>query len=307
MYGRARDALYHIARVLKQEVIWAPAYHCPAMIQPFLAAGKLVRLYPVSESLVPACDYLRGEVASGDAVLAVRFFGFDCGIDGLSQVCSESGSVLIEDLAHAPFVRQLLGDFAVTSLWKFYPVEAGAELCLPLSSSFYGPVKAMHDSLPGRVAQFGKKLARKLKRHFNSREDLPASIYFDTKSVSKQLSRKDVGVFRSVSPEEIGVKRRKNYSILSKSLAASVGGSPLFPELPEGVVPYALPFLMSDESYFRRMRELGIQVLRWEEVAKSDCGVSKDYRRRLIQVPCHDELDTEQLETITDALCPSTP
>ena len=40
LYNRARSALYHLAQVIDDGKVWLPAYHCPALVEPFLAAPR---------------------------------------------------------------------------------------------------------------------------------------------------------------------------------------------------------------------------------------------------------------------------
>jgi hypothetical protein len=46
----------------------------------------------------------------------------------------------------------------------------------------------------------------------------------------------------------------------------------------------------------------GVPLLRWEEVAYSDCLVSERYVGDLVQIPCHQDLDDEDIEWLTGAI-----
>ena len=75
------------------------------------------------------------------------------------------------------------------------------------------------------------------------------------------------------------------------------GVKPLFPDLPEGVVPYAFPLLIDASGMgFHLLKMAGIPLLRWEDMAVTDCAISRDYRIRVLQLPCHQELRAEELD-----------
>ncbi len=81
-------------------------------------------------------------------------------------------------------------------------------------------------------------------------------------------------------------------------LAYSPLGRLLWPQLPEHSAPYVVPFLLNDSSSFDLLRKRGLQVFRWEELAPTSCSVSLDYRNRLIQIPCHQDLTAADIQQI---------
>lgn len=302
VYDHARSALFHVASVLGGGKNWLPAYHCPALVEPFLAAGMPVAFFPVREDLEPDMEFLARHVSSGDAVTAIRYFGFECGIRNLAELCEERGCVLIEDLAHAPFVPRIYGDLAVTSLAKFYPIKSGGELCFPITSAYKKFLEELHGSLPGRAKEFAKKVLRKAKIGGQEHESRPSYRYFSLPRVSRNIRRVDELLLKRQTVGPLVAKRRSNYGYFADSLCAASTGKPLFPELPRDVAPYVFPFLLESESGFTRLRRRRIQIYRWEEMARSHCEVSQAYRHRLVQLPCHQDLSQEQLSEIVDVL-----
>ncbi|MEQ8692203.1 MAG: hypothetical protein RIC89_15370, partial [Pseudomonadales bacterium] len=92
--------------------------------------------------------------------------------------------------------------------------------------------------------------------------------------------------------------RRSHYQTLATALAAGCGGQPLYAEVGDAV-PYVLPFLLDDARHFTTLRRAGIQILRWEELAETvTCPISQDYRRRLVQIPCHQSLRQQDIDYI---------
>jgi perosamine synthetase len=301
LYVKARHALYHIARATEQSRVWLPAYHCPALVEPFLAAGKAVLFYSLNTDLTPDMNLLSQELKPGEMVVTVRYFGFDCGADKLAALCREKDCILVEDLAHAALATKLYGDLAVTSLVKFYPVSSGAELWLPEDSSYQKAIKQQYDALPGQLAQGLKELVRKLSNRIIG---APKNEYryFDASAISRCLNQQDRQYLACRPATRISATRRKHYQSLVEQLQGSSRGRVLFETLPENVSPYVVPFLLNDESGFAHLRRNSIQIYRWEEMVSGQCDVSLDYRQRLVQLPCHQDLTQQQLQTIAEVL-----
>lgn len=302
LYSQARGALFHLSEVLNSHTVWLPAYHCPALVEPFAVSGKNIKFYPVTSQLQPDLESLAVEVRHGDAVIAVRYFGFDCGIERLFDLCKRSGAVLIEDLAHSPFIDKLYGEFAVTSLWKFFPIERGAELCISTHSGYRAELMRLHNKLPGRAREWISRMSSKLQERTDRQSTVNRSAFFDSRNISKNLGIRDRKVLGNTAAGALAASRRSNYVFLSAELGDSSLGKPLFAELPDRVIPYVFPFLLDNAGYFNQIRNQGIQVYRWEQLAISNCEISREYRSRLIQLPCHQQLSDKQLLKIVEAV-----
>ena len=75
------------------------------------------------------------------------------------------------------------------------------------------------------------------------------------------------------------------------------GVEPLFSDLPDNVVPYAFPLLIPASGIgFHLLKLAGIPIFRWEDMAITDCAIARDYRVRLLQLTCHQELREEELD-----------
>lgn len=106
---------------------------------------------------------------------------------------------------------------------------------------------------------------------------------------------------------QIAAGRRRNYARLLDALGGLPGVRPLHPQLPPGVVPYVLPLVVdaADEVY-PVLRQQRIPVFRWDilapGVSQDSCGVSWNYSRCLLQIPCHDSFTEAELERLADSL-----
>jgi len=110
-------------------------------------------------------------------------------------------------------------------------------------------------------------------------------------------------ILHAASKGSVERRRRKNFSHMLSGLSNVAGGHPLYTNLEPGVVPYMFPFLLdTPEIDFPALKEAKIPIWRWEELAESDCAVSKDYRLRLLQLPCHQELTEAEINWMIECI-----
>lgn len=64
------------------------------------------------------------------------------------------------------------------------------------------------------------------------------------------------------------------------------------------LAPYVVPFLLHDAASFDWLRQQGLQIYRWEELAPTSCEVAAQYRSRLVQIPCQQNLTADELAWI---------
>lgn len=299
----ARSGLYLLAKSIERKVVWAPAYHCPALVEPFLAANVQVNFYPILADLTSDLGFLSQHTLTGDTIIGVRYFGFDCGIDELARFCREHSNLLIEDLAHAAFFNKLVGHGAVTSLIKFYPVHSGAELLVADDWPNSDKVLQAYKKLPTAGLEKLNRIVSKICNKLKLTNTKSIFRYFNLQSVSRNIPSDDVAIINGSAQQNIIAKRRANYQCLAIGLKSSEFGAVLFETLADNTVPYVFPFLLhgdmkiSTES-FDLIRQQGIQIYRWEELATSECNISQEYRHRLIQLPVHQDLTEQQLDFI---------
>ncbi|GAC18556.1 aspartate aminotransferase family protein [Paraglaciecola arctica] len=297
----ARSGLYILATSLRSKSVWLPSYHCPALVEPFLAAGITVNFYPICSDLKPDFNFLNSNVGKFENIVGIRYFGFDCGIEKLSEFCKKNQNILIEDLAHAAFPSHIYGQAAVTSLVKFYPLSSGAELIVNSNFEAIEKVQENYANLPKKFVQQFNNLYRKVKCKLGFLKK-KQWLYLDIDSMTSWISAADELVLSYTDHINVKKVRRDNYQVLANRLANNKYGTVLFPELDSNTVPYVLPFLIHDEAVFVKMRKAGIQIYRWEELAESRCQQSKLYRQKIIQIPCHQNIEQSDIDYIIQVL-----
>ena len=96
--------------------------------------------------------------------------------------------------------------------------------------------------------------------------------------------------------------RQQHARLLVAGLQSSSLGRLLWLDWPAQDAPYMVPFLLNEPAGFDLLRKRGVQVLRWEELAWSECNICQSYRARLIQLPCHQEMDPAELQQLISVM-----
>ena len=322
--------------------ILVPAYHCTALVEPIVWRSATPVFYRTHPDLTADLEDLARKVdASTRALIVIHYFGFPQDLGALRAFCDAHGLLLIEDCAHAFFGecqgRPLgsVGDYAIASWWKFFPMLEGGCLTsgrfpvgrIPLrGSGFPFEARSMVNALEraghqGRLRPLSWLLAAlfKLKdtvlawRKRRQRPDAEqrtlvptGSPAFDAHWIDRRPSRFSRFVARAAGRSRIVRRRRENYLRLQQALRDQPGCSLVFDDLPPGVVPYVFPLLVDEpERVFPLLKRRGVPIIRfgeylWSGVDETTCSVAADYSRRLFQFPCHQELRESELAWILD-------
>lgn len=311
------------------KTVLLPAFHCRAIVEPVLYLGAQPGFYPVKADLRPDFSALSSLVSESEmpvaAMVMTHYFGFPNDIDEAERFCAAHGIALIEDCAHALYGRAgerllgTVGSYATASVWKFLPVRDGALL---LDNTGGQPTHRSEQSLLTEVKALAAILQGWIRRIWRRRHSLPvidASALceqakliaerpmvrasesglkeFSPKRVAMAALRSSRWLMAHAEHERVANRRRENYLQWLEGVRSVPGVKPLFPDLPEGVVPYAFPLLIDAAGMgFHRLKTAGIPFWRWEDMAVTDCAISRDYRIRVLQLPCHQELRAEELD-----------
>jgi perosamine synthetase len=335
IYGRyALVEALRRAGVGPASTVLLPSMHCRTVVDSALFLRADVRFYPVTLDLKPDFSLMRSLVAGGRvrAMLLTHYFGFPNAHKETRAFCSEVGIALVEDCAHAFYGNDegatlgTVGDYAIASAWKFLPVRGGAML-----RDNVKPTEISHLVGQPWVTEV-KAVAAQIERHVHSKLPLPAinvehivtrtfelgnlPLDFSAQSADPDNFRSDLvnsaGLrvshwLTSHYPHQFAIdQRRKRYEQWLEGVAAVTGIHPLFPTLPAGVVPYAFPLLADTSGLaFHALRLAGIPIWRWEDMAVDaveTCPVARDFRLRLLQLPCHQDLSDAEMDWMIDVV-----
>jgi perosamine synthetase len=342
-FSRGRYALreaYRLAGIGPGSTLLAPAYHCRTMLDPALALGGEVLLYPLHTDLSPnlsALDALADTaIAPISVLLLTHFFGIPQDVEPLAAWCSQRGIVLVEDASHAFFTethRQPRigwhGDFVTSSSYKFLPSADGG-LLYARDATTLNDVCPRATGLPDELRGIVRSLSKfKQYRRPASADFSPASIdhalailarasldqgRFEQSrtDLSTDYHREDEGlaglrssrwIARHADAAEITRRRRTNYQRWAVATRGLAHCYPLRPELPDDCIPYMFPLVLERPSpHFAILKKLGVPSYRWDSIVASNCTTALDYRLRLLHLPCHQSLNDRELDWMIAAV-----
>src|SRR5665647_506392 len=284
------------------KAVLLPAFHCRAMVEPALYLGAQPCFYPVMADLRPDFSALSSLLSETGvpvaAMVMTHYFGFPNDLDEAERYCAAHGIALIEDCAHALYGRAgerllgTVGSYATASVWKFLPVRDGALLLdnaggqpsNRTAQPWLTELKALVAILQGwgrRVwrrrslavidASALREQAKLVAARSKARAMEPGLKEFSPRLVALAALRSSRWLMTHAAHERIAQRRRANYLKWLEGMRPLPGVKPLFPDLPEGVVPYAFPLLIDASGMgFHLLKMAGIPLLRWEDMAVTD-------------------------------------
>jgi len=301
-----------------------PALHCRVMVEPVLFLGAEPHFYPVTSDLQPNMNAIR-EMAGTRQVIALvlpHYFGFPNSAVAVAKLCRTLDMRLIEDCAHALYgftdgrLLGTIGHYSFASFWKFLPTPDGAALRDNTAATLTQlNRRSLRDELRGIRNLFGRRtrsvrsvrtpapsIANNVPRGASDRYRCNAgpSRPFDQALAVRSCLRSSRWIFQNAQHAFVAARRRERYREWLRGVRDLTSVRPLFRDLPEGVVPYAFPLIADNaECVFNSIRGQGLPVWRWEEVAAdavSACITTRQYRSALLQLPCHQELNDDEMD-----------
>jgi hypothetical protein len=303
-------------------VLLAPSYHCRTILDPALALGAGVALYPLHADLRPDLDaleaLLRETGAAARVLLVPHYFGFEqpaATMERLADLCRRHGLLLIEDCAHAWMTAQRrveagvpAGRVVVASPYKYFACPDGGMLWgdparLPPRTRGRGlldearaarALAAASTAAPPAATPVPQAAARG--SEWRGRDDRP-SHYYDAALERRDALLLSRSLIRRARPQAIAAQRRARYRQWLAATAGLARARALAPVLPEECAPYMFPLLIDhpDPDFFR-LKQAGLPIWRWDDMAVSGCAVATAYRTRLLHLPCHQDLSDAQMD-----------
>jgi perosamine synthetase len=333
-YTRGRYALHDAFRLCgvgPAGGLLAPAYHCRTMIDPAIALGAPVLLYPLDERLRPDLSALERVMDAAAqpvrALLLTHYFGFPQATAPIKALCERRGIVLIEDGSHALFNRRgagrigLAGRYVTASPYKLFPCEEGGLLVaregavLPQThaAGMRAEVKVLVDAvqrawlqrrsgvsvpdvedLDAELKALGEAPMPLGAQHHRSLDG--PSGHYDPREHGLAAAHTSGALRRLCDVDQLAARRRFNYRRWVDAVRALPDCRALFEDLPEDCVPYMFPLLLGgSQARFHLLKRLGVPIWRWDDMAASDCAVSARYRLQLLHLPCHQSLSEGEM------------
>ena len=313
-YSLARWALVDALRacdVGAGDRVLVPALICREVLASIHHLGATAAFYPVSPQLCAAF----GSSVPGDAkaVLTVNYFGFPQPLDVFRRYCERTGAALIEDNAHGLLSRddegRLLGsrgDAAIFSFRKTIAVPGGGALVLNGGRTLPAASTLSPGGSPGvryRVKQAVRRAAERLGpvaslRSIAAARRLRGAITGHSLPSSPPDAETRIPAAPSppaliqrplaVAEPALEAQRRRALFALAGRIVAAVGARPVFPHLPQHVVPYGFPILASPaqvQGLTAHLARHGLPLAQWPDLPLATASSAPEHYRQLLVVP----------------------
>lgn len=270
--------------------VLVPAYSCGSELDPLLAAGLTLRLYPVDGlAQIDPAQIARLITPQTRAIYLTHYFGFlHPDTAAIRQLCDDHGLWLIEDCALSLLsgtgpAQGRAGDIALFCLYKLFPVLAGGALVInidritapvvfskppPRKAVAKAMIRAVINTVLGRGGIAALRRLRKPKvavpASSSPYPDMPANYYFDpsiTDAGVSHFTARALGAFNVAATIKV---RRANYQQYQALLAGMPGVTLLYPDLPDDACPLNMPILVEDrDALSAALTAQGINAVPW--------------------------------------------
>jgi len=320
-----------------------PAFHCESMVSPIRWRNASAVFYQIQlNTTINLADIEARITSRTKAVLATHYFGFMQDFRPLRELCDKYNLVFIEDCAHAFFgsIENVkvgdLGDFAIASTMKFFPLYDGGLLVSNRHSladvecsapGFSTELKSLFNTLEKSIAYkrlgiLGRILDqlmsvktllwKLLKSSSNLQTSGPASsegaYHLDEQWIHVATTKVSNKILDHSDCDRICSTRRSNYIRLHQALSCLPGVRPLFPALTEHCVPLVYPLYFEQPlHHFNTLKQQGVPIWRFGEfldpqVNDSDFADSIELSQHIFQFPCHQELLNSELNWMIERI-----
>jgi dTDP-4-amino-4,6-dideoxygalactose transaminase len=316
-----RGALRLLAKALrtnKDDEVLLPSYLCKEIITPFNNESFKIKFYKINEALNADVDDIANKIGKNTrALLFINYFGFpQPRMHEIKALCA--GKIfLIEDLVQS-FLTQsdgkalgFIGDVTISSYRKWVPIPDGALLGVNTSRlhitlgqvlSYQNPYveKRLHGlKLKGDYLGRAKTSKKSFRKLFASAEKMLDSTPVEMSDYSrKMLSKFDF--------EAIINKRRENFQYLLNSLDLK-SVKPLYPKLPNGVVPLGFPIIAKDRDGLKKtlVKRQIYPAIHWRllnRIDKKEFSVSWYISKHILTIPIDQRYSDEDMQFVADVI-----
>jgi hypothetical protein len=272
---RALAAALRLAGVGAGDAVALPSFICRDVLAALHACGAVPCFYEVGEDLGLAGRV--GSLPSCAAVIAVNYFGFPQALAPFRDYCRRTGAVLIEDNAHGLFSRDeegtllgIRGDIGIFSLRKTLPLPNGAALVVNDTARGFTPAsqepfETGPASMRVQLKQWVRHAVPVIGPRFLHRFlELTRRLDMNGNAQAEQSLPEPACPCAALSrPLKADIaqetaRRRALYGWVAGRLReAGLSLTPVFPDLPDWVVPYGYPFYAHRGEFVKARAVLG--------------------------------------------------
>ncbi len=295
-FFNARSALNYLLKLKKPEILWLPAYSCTSITEAIAGTNTKIRYFPLNKKLSPDCAYLKKNVKSGDAVLAIDYFGMNPEKDFLKLVASMPKIVWVEDRAQGFMpAKKSWGDYIIYSPRKLIGVQDGGIL-VSKKGKLPG-IKNNPKNKPGFISP--AMLRYKDKGERNNSVWYKANIAFEkSMNVSPTpITKLSYDILKNTDPRPLMKKRASNYKVLMKEL----GNISFLKNRKIDFVPFGFPIKVKDRkkvaSYLHKNNIFAAH--HWPELpSPTSFRFEHDFADNIITLPCDHRYNSEDMKMI---------
>jgi dTDP-4-amino-4,6-dideoxygalactose transaminase len=301
----------------ERPTILMPSYIPAKLFRAALAAGCGVRFYEVhGDCRLDLAEVERKLDADVVAIFHVHYFGFPGEIAALRALASAHGVALVEDCAltfgarHRGRPLGTFGDVALFSMRKVLLYPEGGALVVGERFARFRPTYVRQVSSCWSAPRFLAQRAKHAYVRLTGGADPLRLVRLGPEGFMDGRPRQELEVKRLsaftrlrlpfAEVEPAAERRRENYGYLLARLPVSASVRPMFPELPEGIVPYSFPLLARDDrDDLRRalVRDGVLAAAGWPE-SPFDPGLlrTRALARSVLELPVHQAMTRRQLD-----------
>lgn len=323
--------------------VLVPTYHCPTMVAPIVAAGHTPVFYGLHDDGRPRLDAIDANAVRPRAMFVAHYFGLASSLSAVKRWCDLHDVLLVEDCAHSYFGMAgdrpvgSWGDYAITSLSKFFPMPEGGLLAsashrlAPINlkptrwrqeikavwdvlhrAHDHGRMRVLSGAVGGLVALRRRTLAtaeplQPLDHAARSQHSIIEGC--DMGRIHEKPTHVAQWIHRNMTAAFIVAARRKNFAQYVEQLAGASGARVLQAVIPEGGAPYVVPLWVDGpdraDKIYASMRAARLPVFRWDQVWPETPTIDGDagqlWRTQVLQILCHQSLDTKDVAYVASA------
>jgi len=332
VFSSGRGALFWLLNALSVQPgdsVLLPAFIAEGVVSPIKAAGATCCFYKLDASMMPDLADLAVQVQrSHNPRLAVVYhpFGYAAPVADVRHICAPWGVPVLEDCAHAFFSATeqhsplgLIGDYALFSYNKFFPVSDGAELTImggAQSDSFLLPPSEIslrhyqvHLNYLKKFAAItpSQEAGSLLKQAGAAYDKYYAMLNSDVRAREMSLrSRQLLGRFCISEMQQL---RRKNVEEVYDKFS-SQHLSLHYRKLPDGIAPFAVPMRCDPtlrqgivDAAFQKGLHLANLSAKWDfipEFAVERFGYELEFLRSNLLLPISEHLTNDDIKVMLD-------
>jgi dTDP-4-amino-4,6-dideoxygalactose transaminase len=256
--------------------ILLPSYLCPSIVTTLERCGLECSYYQVNRDLSIDINDLSGKLTTLQAVYLINYFGFihPADIREFFSDLRQKGMIVIEDNAQVGFGSHPTGDFIFNSMRKLVPFDGG----YLITEYDLQPYLLKYSNQPNHrlpaIREYRKKLYSYLIEGVGSYEELvnlfnlSEAFYADDMTVLGDQYERDQ--IEHLDWQGIKQTRRENFNYMLASITNIPEISPIFTDLPEGVMPMGFPVYFTGVSRDLVNEELGNSEIglsiHWDEL-----------------------------------------